>query len=762
MFRLLAAALAALILSACGGGGGAAPAGLPSGAMQRPASSVPDMPAPLRAALEKAIPVRQALAAGGPLTSAEALDWAEQNHPNLFVTTGKQQGFYSPYTYRFYPQTNSYLGVATASDDVAVFFFSALNGWQMQRLGALTDFTCQIKPAACVLGADPPTLGMEAFEGHTVTQAIDAVVPAIPGTLTAQVGPTPPASWMSVSLTGTSTVKVTANTAGLATGDYQGSVLLKFQPASGTASTRLVPVSFTIGPGLIAPAAVQRTLDANATLASLGGSVDVTRGDGAAQGWTANSSASWLKLGATSGTTPAKLNYSIDSGAVAALANFADHIATVTIASTGVTPVSFQVTLAKRLPYLQTAMPYGVPAGAPSRIVVFGKGLSQIGGTPKITGLTASSIEVQSDTQLVFKATPASAGSYSVRVGNAANVTTDAAVLRVAAANPYTAGSFPVAGRRSTVAIHDPVRQAVFAVSYKDNAVYKYQHSNGNWTISAVPVSSWPDALVLSPDGSRLWVTQVLAGTVKEIDPDTMQVVATHTSPTTISNNYETPLAISIDSRLWIPGSYFSGHMVYLDLADRTFRQLAGGGNVESAGYVGSADGSIVMVSPDFCCTPRRPWHLYKSADATVTNPMGSLDLWYRMRLSADGQRILQQGTGEIYSGSFELTGQLPDLPSGEYYGRMDLTPDGTRLLAMVYEGSYSATFKRLDVFSTSALGAGTTRFLKTGSVPVTEQASECSNSDYDCHTFGYLLPAADSKTVFWLGNARLLTFKLP
>jgi hypothetical protein len=98
----------------------------------------------------------------------------------------------------------------------------------------------------------------------------------------------------------------------------------------------------------------------------------------------------------------------------------------------------------------------------------------------------------------------------------------------------------------------------------------------------------------------------------------------------------------------------------------------------------------------------------------------------------------------------------------GEYYGRLAITPDGTRILAMIYEGSYSATFKRLDVFSTSSLQSGTTRFVKTGSVPITEQSSVCSYSDYDCTTFGVLVASADNKAAFWLGNQKIIVLKLP
>jgi hypothetical protein len=66
-----------------------------------------------------------------------------------------------------------------------------------------------------------------------------------------------------------------------------------------------------------------------------------------------------------------------------------------------------------------------------------------------------------------------------------------------------------------------------------------------------------------------------------------------------------------------------------------------------------------------------------------------------------------------------------------------------------------------LDVYSTSAFAAGTTNFLKTASVPLGSDVSLCTAGSSDCY-LQYLLPSADSKAVFWIGNSAMQVIPLP
>ncbi|MGJ0483790.1 MAG: alpha/beta hydrolase [Methylomicrobium sp.] len=46
------------------------------------------------------------------------LDWAERNYSNLFSPAGAKSQFQSPYTYRYYSQANSYVGVSASDNHV--------------------------------------------------------------------------------------------------------------------------------------------------------------------------------------------------------------------------------------------------------------------------------------------------------------------------------------------------------------------------------------------------------------------------------------------------------------------------------------------------------------------------------------------------------------------------------------------------------------------------------------------------------------------
>jgi len=62
------------------------------------------------------------------------LNWAESIYPNLFAPSGAVSQFLSPYTYRYYSATNTYLGVSSFDD--LVYYLDA-NG-KLQDVGPLS------------------------------------------------------------------------------------------------------------------------------------------------------------------------------------------------------------------------------------------------------------------------------------------------------------------------------------------------------------------------------------------------------------------------------------------------------------------------------------------------------------------------------------------------------------------------------------------------------------------------------------------------
>ena len=724
------------------------------------------------AALGLSIPAAPREGVAPALTAAQAMDWAEQTYPTLFPKAGRTEGYIEPYSYRHYPGSGNYLGISTGAADVAIYVLGPITGGEIARIAALADFTCVILPQSCQLAVTPSALSLQAIEGGSQQAELALTLPAVGGgSWRAEVERSAAdTSWLSVAVKDSYTVRITAQAGELAPTSRSGAVTVIYTPTSGASKSVRIPVNLNVVQGLVGPPAQLLVLDANATTASLSATVPVTRGDGATAPWSAVSSEPWLTLSPSGSLTPATLGFAVDAAQAAALANGADHTTVVTLSAPGLRQASFRVTLRKQLPSLWTAMPYGIPAGRKSHVVVGGSGFSQIsdvGKALKAAGLTLTNVRAISDGQLEFDVTPAAAGSYTLSIGGSVAGAASQVPLRVTSADGYAASSWAHPGDDFLSRyVHDPVRQAVYGLTNSlGSAVYKFQYRAGQWTAQALPVTK-PANLGLTPDGTRLVVAT--EGALKLIDPDTFRITDSIATTAEIQQGYGGPLAATADNRLWLPGSYFANHMGYLDLRDNTVKTLPVTdprvGYIESADFIASADGSRMLVSPDYSGSPRDPWYLYASADASVTNPMGSTEFWYDARMSADGSRVAMQYTGELYDARYELLGKLPTAPAGVFWSRLALTPDGSRIAVLAAQDSIITS---IEVFSTTALVPGTTSFQKLASIPVTQQSANCrpDNSPYDvygCTTFGHLIATQDNRALIWMGNKRVQVFKLP
>lgn len=98
------------------------------------------------AALALCLSPQPAYAAPLQADAAAALDWAEFSYPSLFP--GVQRTLSAPpYTYRYYPDSGNYLGVAGGS--VWLLGPAAGGGALPSYIGELSDFACSIYPANC-------------------------------------------------------------------------------------------------------------------------------------------------------------------------------------------------------------------------------------------------------------------------------------------------------------------------------------------------------------------------------------------------------------------------------------------------------------------------------------------------------------------------------------------------------------------------------------------------------------------------------------
>lgn len=102
----------------------------------------------------------QAEARAVTLDASSLFDWAEQQYPTLFPghQTNQLSGIY---TYRHYPSTGNYVGLA----DGKVYALGSFTGGQIAFVGLLTDFSCQVLPSSCALPAAPTGLVATAGNG---------------------------------------------------------------------------------------------------------------------------------------------------------------------------------------------------------------------------------------------------------------------------------------------------------------------------------------------------------------------------------------------------------------------------------------------------------------------------------------------------------------------------------------------------------------------------------------------------------------------
>jgi hypothetical protein len=145
--RLLTSSIV-LVLCSCGGGNQPAPTGesqtLPSPASaQTLRAACGSSPLPACVLLPGTATVLAAVDATPTL--AEAFAWAEATYPEFFAPGSQATLTSGPYEYRYYPQTQNYLGFAGQS----IYVLGPMSGGELKYIGELSAFTCLIAPALC-------------------------------------------------------------------------------------------------------------------------------------------------------------------------------------------------------------------------------------------------------------------------------------------------------------------------------------------------------------------------------------------------------------------------------------------------------------------------------------------------------------------------------------------------------------------------------------------------------------------------------------
>lgn len=576
--------------------------------------------------------------------------------------------------------------------------------------------------------------------------------------------------WLSVSRTATG-YNLTGTAAALPQGVYTASVT--FTPAAPHSSVT-VPVTFTVGHGLVAPATALHTANAESSAASLTGTAPVNLAAGPALGWTATSNAAWLQLTTASGTTGGSLAYTIDPAGLQGLANFADHTAEVTITSSlaHVTPVTFAVTVRKRLPEVTGLGPYLLVSGRTSRVVVRGRGFSavaNVAGRLQASGLAVSNVTRISDTELTLDAAPAAATDARLSFSNALGIDGGGSTLRVVAPQAFAYAAIPSAGAKRAI-VFDAQRRAVYAVNVDLNRLDRFRFDGSAWTADNLPVPEILDA-GLAPDGQSLVVTAT-PGTLRLLDPGTLASQFTLAHPGGFVRNltYVSPGIVTTNNgRSWLPtGNGGWNSFSYFDHATRTIQpsQLAVSGNTSYYGgpwAFASRDGERMLVVQSASISPAPPMLVLDARDSLLRVNTAGMTFTYDAPMSDDGSRVLFDWR-DLRDGNLNHLGSISLTGSG--YGALAsaLSPDGRRAYLLAYPdaaimGYPTVLLPRVYVFDTTSITGDTVASL--GHFDLAHYPT-CTSQAYECSKRARTAISPDGSTLFFIGDAHLVVAPIP
>lgn len=624
------------------------------------------------------------------------------------------------------------------------------------------------------LSLAPSSLTFAAVENTTApTQSLGVTLPtgstAEPAVALQYAGT---GGWLTVNRTA-SGYSVSASAAALPRGVYTATVI--FTPAAPYSSVE-VPVSLTVGPGLVAPAPALHTVSAETTAASLAGSAPVNLAAGPVLSWTASSSAAWLRLTTASGTTGSSLAYTIDPAGLQPLDNFSDHTATVTLSSSlaHVTPVTFTVTVRKQLPEVNGVGPYVVVAGRSSQVVVRGRGFGSVIDVParlQTSGLAVSSVARVSDTELILQAAPAEATDRRLSFSNALGLDGGAAVLRVVAPQPYAYAAVPTTGTKRAMVL-DAQRGVVYAPNVSQSRLDRYRFGGATgWAADGVAVDNILDA-GLSPDGQSLVVTST-PGALRLLDPTSLveQFRLDHAAGFSRYFTYESPgIASTNDGRSWLAvGNTGWNDLVYFDHATRTIRPSVLASGVRTSYYGGpwahvSRNGERLLVSQSASISPQPPMLYLDARDSLLRVNPGGKEFAYGASMSDDGSRALFDAR-ELRDADFNVLGQVTVPWSTGYFGLVgSLSPDGRRAYVLAYHEAAISEFPvaylpRVFVFDTTSITAGESALL--GHFDLAHYPT-CRTRAYECVLRARTAISPDGLTLFYIGDAHLVVAPVP
>jgi WD40 repeat protein len=574
--------------------------------------------------------------------------------------------------------------------------------------------------------------------------------------------------WLTVTRNAAGSMSLVASAASLRPGTYMADLVL-------SGGTDVLPVTVPVTLNVLAAdwnvsGTSTLTVNAASTAANMTGQIGIDVPNLPVQAWQASSNASWLVLSRTSGSLRTdKLGVSVNVAEMLKLPNYRAHTADIslTLASGKIAATKFTVTLDKKLPELNYISPHTRLSGEAGNYIVRGRGFDAIANLSQVlqvTGTTPAKIVRVNDTQFELSL-PAAQGDATFALSNSLGAKSGTVTLKTVAQPAITYAAVATQGSKGGM-VFDPERQALFTVNKTLGSLMRFSKSGASWTVSSVSIPS-ADAVAISPDGKSLIVT-VTTGQIKLFDPATLAAQGSYKAGGVYGDTLNSlpRLAVRNDGKVLFAGASGvdddAGYMAYFDLVSSGFGNIGGAFNFGWA--VASGDGSHINIVQSASYTPQPPMVSLDSSDLLSKVAPGGLNFWYESAQSLRGERFAE-GTYTVWDRDFNIIGKVV-IPDQTYFGRTPVfSPDGKRLYVMAYDssGMYagSSSKPRVYVFDSSTRMVTSTDLPLLGSFELQDYPT-CNVSAYECDTRALGAISPDGKTLFFLGDTRLVVAPIP
>lgn len=503
---------------------------------------------------------------------------------------------------------------------------------------------------------------------------------------------------------------------------------------SGNGNVTWVPVTYVVRRALVmSPSSL--SFDIGNTPTDLTRQISLDAFPGVS--WTAQSSAPWLSLTPTSGSSSASITASLVETETEAKNNglyFATVTLTPSVGSTEVVPVTLKIARTQ----VNAVVPYVAIANTQDEVVIHGDHLDQVNiSGVKFGNVPATSFSLVSNSEIRAVHPGLTPGNYPVQLETNLGAPRSLAYGLVAVLpQSYAAATiaYPNAQtKRPLDIIYDAERQALLVgVAYptpgSSGEIFRYPFTDSAWATSPTSgsVAKFRD-FALGLDGKQLIVASDFA--VQQLDA--VALTTGTIAPSVFTAVFFNGIAMANDGNAVLPTGYAPierGATAPWNYLIRENQYLLGPGGIGIVrGIPGSsADGSLVILShasPDLTSTyigqyeSRRGWFSFIMSQVPglpLTWPRTSI----RPKLDRKATRLVLNGYIVIKNSDYSHWSLLPPV-APEALAAVALSPDGTRAYQYV-SGTLLRTF---DVSSSdqgvSEIGAGTVLASDPGANPV-------------------------------------------